>query len=122
LDISTEHRKWLQNGFVIFLEINIWHFEKTKSLQIGFIIFLEPSLNWPIMSTVWFINFLAKTEWALKKKITTVWFINFFGHYKMVSPNPSKKAKKKTYIILVPFLGVNPLHFAEEIPRGINMV
>jgi hypothetical protein len=69
------------------------------------------------MSTVWFINFLAKTEWALKKKITTVWFINFFGHYKMVSPNPSKK--KKNYIILVPFLGVNPLHFVEEIPRGI---
>ena len=75
LEMSTEHWKWLQIGFVIFLEINIWHFENTKSLQIGFLIFLEPSLNWPIMSTVWFIN--------------------FFGHYKMASPNPSKKAKKK---------------------------
>jgi len=78
------------------LEIDIWHFEKTKSLQIGFIIFLEPSLNWSIMSTVWFINFLAKTEWALlKNQVTTDWFIKFFGHYKMVAPNPSKKAKKK---------------------------
>ena len=38
----------------------------------------------------------------------------------MVSPNPSKKAKKN-YIILVPFLGVNPLHFVEEIPRGIHL-
>ena len=40
----------------------------------------------------------------------------------MASPNPSKKAKKKTYIILVPFLGVNPYHFVEEIPRGINLL
>ena len=72
------------------------------------------------MSTVWLMNFSAKTEWALfKNQVTTDWFMNFFGHYKMVAPNPSKKAKKP-YIILVPFLGVNPYHFVEEIPRGIH--
>ena len=65
LEINTEHRKWLQIGFEIFLEINIWHFEHTKSLQIRFSVFLETSTKPPTKSTVWFIIFLAKTEWAL---------------------------------------------------------
>ena len=37
----------------------------------------------------------------------------------MVAPNPFKKAEKKTYIMMVAFLGVNPCHFVEEIPMGI---
>jgi len=44
---------------------------------------------------------------TLKKNIYSLVYI-FFGHYKMASPNPSKKAFKKKRVILVPFLGVNP--------------
>jgi len=38
----------------------------------------------------------------------------------MVAPNPFKIALNNAYIIImVAFLGVNPNHFVEEIPRGI---
>ena len=73
------------------------------------------------MSTVWLMNFSAKTEWALfKNQVTTDWFMIFFWALQNGCTQPFQKNFKKNYIILVPFLGVNPYHFAEEIPRGIT--
>jgi hypothetical protein len=103
------------------LEINTWHFENTKSLQIDtncFSNFLGTQHQAPDKVHSLVVIFVAKTELALfKNQVATDWFI-FFLALQNGSAQPLQKNLKKN-IILVPFLGVDPRHFVEEIPRGI---
>ena len=66
--LGNEHwaMKMTTDWFCNFLgnqHLALWEHKVTTDWF--FLIFLEHSLNWPIMSTVWFIIFLAKIEWAL---------------------------------------------------------